>query len=605
MRSKLLTEIDIAQDADGMFPCVIVSGPHNRQVGSDSCDRKPSTHPDDITMVLIAAHEQFMMANETELIHAIYPKLLRSFGFYKRMYDTTSWHVPYTVHETYDAVKESATITGEGNLGSSLYNAVNYLLGLHIMREFAEFEKDATTVAEADAMIARVQESIQVNFWQPDVGFYIGDTAHNNTYILENNGWSYHSSDDLHGQVLAYRLGFGDLLPRRQMQLHQHYILRDLGTEWGLQFDLFSHQNWLMSDHSHASLLLRWNEQGAWDTSLRQIRYWREQKAEMTKNTAVIDTNTGQYGLLNYYGYALFFYHTLLQWSGQTVHLPKRHLEFKPHHSAFNSVGVAVLPIMLGGQLGSLTITASSATVFMSFLDQPLSFGNVTICQHVFAGERVVRRKVPLVLKLPAPCDTAAPASVSTVVSDTYCAISSVSGAWSQPPALSLPNMTLGQCQQHALRHHFCGIEYATDTATCALVAGSACYTTGATTAANRVLGRLGCNITSLLPPPNRVDTSNPTLLKSTAFTSDFAPLNSSVYTMVLPTVAACRAQAAKQQACGFLFGESFADAPTGSCTPGAPCCVLNPYMGCAHGPQGAFTGWGASVLGVFAPGHQ
>jgi hypothetical protein len=44
------------------------------------------------------------------------------------------------------------------------------------------------------------------------------------------------------------------------------------------------------------ALLLRWNEVGGWDTSLRQIRYWREQKNEMTKNTAVINTDTGQYG---------------------------------------------------------------------------------------------------------------------------------------------------------------------------------------------------------------------------------------------------------------------------------------------------------------------
>lgn len=137
-----------------------------------------------------------------------------------------------------------------------------------------------------------------MNFWQPAAGFYIGDTVRENTYLLEKNGWPYHSSDDLHGQVLAYRLGFGDLLPRRQMQLHQQYILRDLDTEWGLQFDDYSKQNWLMSDHSHASLLLRWNEDGGWDTSLRQIRYWREQKREMTKNTAVIDTNSGNYGLL-------------------------------------------------------------------------------------------------------------------------------------------------------------------------------------------------------------------------------------------------------------------------------------------------------------------
>ena len=44
----------------------------------------------------------------------------------------------------------------------SLYNAVNYLLGLHIIRELAGSQSDATTVAESQAMIHRVQKSIQV-----------------------------------------------------------------------------------------------------------------------------------------------------------------------------------------------------------------------------------------------------------------------------------------------------------------------------------------------------------------------------------------------------------------------------------------------------------
>ena len=294
MRSKLLTEVNLLQEPTGMFPCVVVSAAHNNQK-SDPCAGQTLTHPDDITMMLIAAHEQYALANDTALITAIYPKLMKAFGFYQKYYDTAPWSVPFLTHETYDAVKESATVTGEGNLGSSLYNAVNYLLGLHIVRELAGAQSDAATVKAAQGMIAKVQSSIQRNFWQPAAGFYIGDTVHMNTYLLEQNGWSYHSSDDLHGQVLAYRLGFGDLLPRKQMQLHQQYILRDLRTEWGLQFDDYSKQNWLMSDHSHASLLLRWNEVGGWDTSLRQIQFWRDQKHEMTKNTAVIDTNTGTF----------------------------------------------------------------------------------------------------------------------------------------------------------------------------------------------------------------------------------------------------------------------------------------------------------------------
>lgn len=126
----------------------------------------------------------------------------------------------------------------------------------------------------------------------------------------------------------------------------------------------------------------------------------------------MIDTVTGQYGLLNYYGYALFFYHTLSAWSGQTVHLPKRHLQFQPHHTAFDSSGTAVLPILLGGELGTATITQNTATIEMLLMKRrAFSFRNITICQHVFAvgGQpHTILLKQPLVLTLPSPCDTAA-----------------------------------------------------------------------------------------------------------------------------------------------------------------------------------------------------
>jgi glycogen debranching enzyme len=243
MKSKLLTEVNYLQEPTGEFPCVVVGAADDNQF-SDPCASQTRHHPDDITMVLIAAHEQYSLANDTAVIAQIWPKLLKAFGFFKTYYDTAPWSVPYTTHETYDAVKESSTVTGEGNLGSSLYNAVNYLLGLHIIRELAGSQGDSTTEVESQAMIERVRQSIQLNFWQPVAGFYIGDTLQANTYELENNGFPYHSSDDLHGQVLAYRLGFGDLLPRRQMQLHQQYVLRDLSTEFGLQFDDYSKQNW-------------------------------------------------------------------------------------------------------------------------------------------------------------------------------------------------------------------------------------------------------------------------------------------------------------------------------------------------------------------------
>lgn len=123
-------------------------------------------------------------------------------------------------------VPESPTITGEGNLGTSLFNALQYMTGLRCMAALAAFMGDSDTEATARDLLSRAAVAIQENLWQGGTPYYIGDTLHDNAYLTEANGWPYHSSDGLHGQALAYRLGFGDLLPRLQMALHQGHVLQ-------------------------------------------------------------------------------------------------------------------------------------------------------------------------------------------------------------------------------------------------------------------------------------------------------------------------------------------------------------------------------------------
>lgn len=69
-----------------------------------------------------------------------------------------------------------------------------------------------------------------------------------------------------------------------------------------------------------------------------------------------------------------------------------------------------MLPILLGGDLGTVTITATTAALEMQFLKSPLSFLNVTICQHSFAvpstSPHVLRKGKALTLMLPSRCDT-------------------------------------------------------------------------------------------------------------------------------------------------------------------------------------------------------
>jgi hypothetical protein len=207
---------------------------------------------------------------------------------------------------------------------------------------------------------------------------------------------------------------------------------QNLNSSWGLKFDTYATQNWLMSDHALSALSLAWNEEGAWDTTLRQLRYWRLEKKEFTRLNAVIDTQTGQPGLLNYYGYALFFYHTILAWTGQSASLHLQTLRFAPHFSAFDATGSALLPIVLGGALGTLALTPTKAVLSVSFLgglrgSTPLSFLNISVCQHAFSGSVVspllLQLDIPLVLVLPSPCDRAK--SMSKIVTQQFCSLGS------------------------------------------------------------------------------------------------------------------------------------------------------------------------------------
>ena len=158
----------------------------------------------------------------------------------------------------------------------------------------------------------------------------------------------------------------------------------------------------------------------------------------------------------NYYGYALFYYHTLNNFAGQRVHLPNRTMSFAPHHTAFNSSGVAVLPVLLGGSLGTLTLTSHSATFYMSFLSKPLSFTKMAICQHEFktVTAHVLRPKQPYTLALPSPCSSRT--AHTAVVNTAACKLSPPTTAswWARPvDAPTRTNVTIETCQELTADH--------------------------------------------------------------------------------------------------------------------------------------------------------
>jgi hypothetical protein len=164
--------------------------------------------------------------------------------------------------------------------------------------------------------------------------------------------------------------------------------------------------------------------------------------------------------------------------------------------------------------------------------------------------------------------------------------------------------MSLPQCQQYALRHHYCGYTFSQDAATCQPVPGSGCsiLRNASISAGKQALGSVHCNFSSVYTPPLLVNTSHSALHSNVTFGPNFAWLDSPAYSLLLPNASACEGQARLQQSCGWLFLTGYSGTPVGSCNPAVSgsCCVLNPYRyNCTAGPP--LTMYGSATLGIFS----
>jgi hypothetical protein len=98
--------------------------------------------------------------------------------------------------------------------------------------------------------------------------------------------------------------------------------------------------------------------------------------------------------------------------------------------------------------------------------------------------------------------------------------------------------------------------------------------------------------------PPRIVNASQVRTAAGVGFAAPFAPLDSALYSFVPQLgLQGCMAQAALAQVCGGALVPALGRA-LGGCAGDAPCCLLNPYKGCALGAgEGP---WGNATLFVF-----
>ncbi len=262
-----------------------------------------------------------------------------------------------------------------------------------------------------------------------------------------------------------------------------------------------------------------------------------------------------------------------------------------------------------------MEIAPASATLTLLLPDaegpESYAFLNVTICQHVFLARGgdapfALRAGAPLRLALPAPCATALPASASTVASADFCAIvgrvadNGTSFAGRLPAPQPQP-LSLAACEARALAHRFCGYLHENATSACTLVPGGAtCFLapSGAARGAASTKGLVRCDFSPVYAPPRIVNASQVHTAAGVGFAAPFAPLDSALYSFVPQQgLQGCVAQAALAQVCGGALVPALGRA-LGGCAGDAPCCLLNPYKGCALGAgEGP---WGNATLFVF-----
>lgn len=569
---------------------------------------------------LVAVYENFLLHNDTRLVVDYYAQILSVFQ-YLNQWNFTQWRFPYATQSTYD-------VQSVGFTGSSIYVGAFYLVGLLSVEQMALFMNDQTTADRARSQFIAAQQSIEDRVWVTGQQYYMGDTniagfvnsgAAGNLYSNDLNGYPYRMSDALHAQVIAYHLGFGDLFSRRRMKLHTNYVIKEFQTPYGLMLDnrvqtadnrnnFGAHVSWQLSDTTTSALMLRWNEANAWYQWNNLMTYYRDIKSDIFRPTAFINTDSGNYYLLNYYGYAMFGFYTADAYSGQVADLPRRKISFSPHTSAFNNTGqTAILPILLGGNTGLLTINSTTTIMEFLFMDQTLSFVNITICQYSFSnGPYVFIPKTSMFATfiMPGPCDKVSMVPTDTVTRSLCSYTIYPNSMLDNVPTQSNFVASYTQCQDYAMKHHFDSFTWLGTTSTCYVMIGASPAKLVAVAVANQAtVGLLTCDYGTPEPNTCSMTTAN---LTNTNFGPSFSYINSAVYTQPVSTVDRCAALAIQNKACGWLFVDNFNGPAIGACSSATTtCCYLNPYEGCSSGFP--LTNMGTATLGFtgcFDPVH-
>ena len=115
--------------------------------------------------------------------------------------------LPFRKVSTYD-------IVALDKYDHDVYNTFVYLLSLRVAEELGDIMNDTHFVTDVRQSFSHAQKRVDLELWDNNKQFYRA------WWDMEYGSPEWIMSDSLYGQVWAYSLGLGDLVPRNKLKSH-------------------------------------------------------------------------------------------------------------------------------------------------------------------------------------------------------------------------------------------------------------------------------------------------------------------------------------------------------------------------------------------------
>ncbi|XP_068707315.1 uncharacterized protein [Montipora foliosa] len=309
---------------------------------------------DTTTMFVVGLYHYYQWTGDRATLDKLWPAAKRAMAWV--IVDSTKGTgLPFRKVSSYD-------IVALDKYDHDAYNTFIYLLSLRSAQELGKITNDTKFVSTLKQAFERAQKRVDLELWDSTKQFYHA------WWDMEYGSPDWIMSDSLYGQVWAYSLGLGDLVPRDKLKAHLLNEIEQNDSPFGLKVlhtgkpeitqedtsivlsrhtpgcksleNITKHNSiWMGADADWASLMLHLDADPimALNRAKKSLDHWRSTLNDQWNIHGLIASNG--YGLdglpwaTSHYSFHLVLWHIPLALSGQQYTARNASLTFWPKYS--------------------------------------------------------------------------------------------------------------------------------------------------------------------------------------------------------------------------------------------------------------------------------